>query len=74
MYKGSKDGIRVLPDSLIRQLLSYPQLGYYLGIAAVLMAWVVWDCLFEPDYNDPVFRDEWRASVFLQPAFPVSPS
>ncbi|CAM9811665.1 unnamed protein product, partial [Ectocarpus sp. 8 AP-2014] len=43
------------------------QLGYRMGMAAVLAFWILWDCCLEPEGDDP----GWQVSVLLYPAFPV---
>eukprot|EP00752_Nemacystus_decipiens_P005274 g4784.t1 len=43
------------------------QLGYRMGMAAVLAFWILWDCCLEPEDDDP----RWKVSVLLHPAFPV---
>ncbi|CAN0054746.1 unnamed protein product, partial [Ectocarpus sp. 6 AP-2014] len=43
------------------------QLGYRMGMAAVLAFWILWDCCLEPEGDDP----GWQVSVLLHPAFPV---
>ncbi|CAN0407871.1 unnamed protein product, partial [Hapterophycus canaliculatus] len=43
------------------------QLGYRMGMAAVLAFWILWDCCLEPGEGDP----RWQVSVLLHPAFPV---
>ena len=43
------------------------QLGYRMGMAAVLAFWILWDCCLEPGEDDP----RWQVSVLLHPAFPV---
>ncbi|CAN0111772.1 unnamed protein product, partial [Laminaria digitata] len=43
------------------------QLGYRMGMAAVLAFWIIWDCCFEQHEANP----HWKSSVLLQPAFPV---
>ena len=44
------------------------QLGYRMGMAAVLAFWIIWDCCFEQHEEYP----HWKVSVLLQPGFPVS--
>lgn len=53
------------------------QLGYRMGIAAVLAFWILWDCCFEPyeihtqcEIEKGGFHPKYL-SVMLQPAFPV---
>ncbi|CAM9832553.1 unnamed protein product [Pylaiella littoralis] len=43
------------------------QLGYRLGMAAVLAFWILWDCCLEPGSDRP----RWQISVLLHPAFVV---